>query len=354
MLIENFGNTISNEATKLYMLENQNGMQLKVMDLGATMVSLLVKDETGELRDVILGYDNAAEYQNHSYYFGAVIGPNANRVAYAKCSIEGQTYELEQNNNGNNLHSGSRGFHNVIWDAKVEESRNDTITFTYYSKDTEQGFPGNLTVKVTYTLTEKDELKIDYFGETDKTTVTNFTNHAYYNLGGHDFGSIEGHKLSIYAQSYTPVISGEAIPTGTITSVTGTPMDFQIKKSIGQDIRMDFMQLQFAGGYDHNYVLDTAHGCMKLAAQVFCEESGIAMDFYTDCVGIQFYSGNFIEEHSGKNGVAYNYRQGFCLEPQYFPNAVNEKEFVSPIIEPGETYQAHTKICFYNREPLEN
>jgi len=354
MLIENFGDTTTNEATKLYTLENENGLQLKVMDLGATMVSLLVKDKVGEICDVILGYDSAAEYQNHSCYFGAVIGPNANRIAFAKCMIEGQTYQLEQNNNENNLHSGSRGFHNVIWYAKVEENRNDTITFTYYSKDMEQGFPGNLTAKVTYTLTEKDELKIDYFGETDKTTVANFTNHAYYNLGGHDFGSIEGHKLRILAQGYTPVSSGEAIPTGIITPVIATPMDFQNGKTIGQDIGMDFVQLQYAGGYDHNYVLDSAHGNMKLAAQADCEESGIAMDFYTDCMGIQFYSGNFIEEHLGKNGAVYHYRQGFCLEPQYFPNAINDENFVSPIIEPGETYQAHTKICFYNSKQVSN
>jgi len=354
MLIENFGNTISNEATKLFTLENQNGMQLKVMDLGATMVSLLVKDKTGEMRDVILGYDNAAEYQNHSFYFGAVIGPNANRIAFAKCSIEGQTYELEQNDNENNLHSGSNGFHNVIWDAKVEENRNDTITFTYYGKDMEQGFPGNMTAKVTYTLTEKDELEIDYFGEADKTTVINFTNHAYYNLGGHDFGSIEGHELCIHAQGYTPVSSCKAIPTGIVALVAGTPMDFQKEKTIGQDIKMNFAQLQFASGYDHNYVLDTAHGFMKSAAHIFCEESGIEMDFYTDCVGMQFYAGNFIEEHLGKSGVVYNNRQGFCLEPQYFPNAVNDENFASPIIQPGEIYQAHTKICFYNREHLAN
>ena len=346
MLTENFGNTILNEPVKLYTLENQNGMQLKVKNIGATMVSLFVKDKMGKIRDVILGYDNAAEYQKQTNCFGATIGRNANRIAFAKCIIDDQTYQLEQNDNRNNLHSGCNGFHNAIWDAKVEENRNDTITFTYYSKDMEQGFPGNLKAKVTYTLTENNELKIDYFGETDKTTVANFTNHAYYNLGGHDFGSIIGHKLCIYAQEYTPFSSAEAIPTGTFETVSGTPLDFREEKTIARDINEDFIQLKYGNGYNHNYVLDTTPGNMKLAARVFCEESGIAMDFYTDTVGIQFYDSSYMGEHFGKNGVLYNSRHGLCLEPQYHPNAVNEDSFASPILKPGEIYQAHTKISF--------
>ena len=349
MVIENFGNTISDESVQLYTLENQNGMQLKVMNIGAAMVSLFVKDKIGKMRDVILGYDNAIEYQKQTNCFGATIGRNANRIAFAKCMIDGQTYQLEQNDNRNNLHSGSNGFHNAIWDAKVEESRNDTITFTYYSKDMEQGFPGNMTAKVTYTLTENNELKIDYFGETDKTTVANFTNHAYYNLGGHDSGSIEGHKLRIHAQKYTPFSSAEAIPTGTIETVVGTPLDFQQEKVIGCGISKDFIQLKYGNGYNHNYVLDTTPGNMKLAAQVFCEETGIAMDFYTDCVGIQFYAGGYIGEHLGKDGAIYDSHHGFCLEPQYHPNAGNEDHFVSPILKPGEIYQSHTKVTFFNR-----
>jgi len=349
MLIESFGNTISNEPAKLFTLENQNGMQLKVMNIGATMVSLFVKDKMGKMRDVILGYDNAEEYQKQTNCFGATIGRNANRITFAKCIIDGQTYQLEQNDNKNNLHSGSSGFNNVIWDAKVEENRNDIVTFTYYSKDMEQGFPGNLTAKVTYTLTENDEIKIDYFGETDKTTVANFTNHAYYNLGGHDFGSIEGHKLRILAQEYTPFSSVEAIPTGAFEKVAGTPLDFWKEKTIARDINENFMQLKYGNGYNHNYVLDTMPGNMKLAAQVFCEESGIAMDLYTDTVGIQFYDSSYVAAHLGKKGVVYDSHHGFCLEPQYHPNAVNEKNFASPILQPGEIYQAHTKISFFNR-----
>jgi len=349
MLIEKFGVTMLNEPVKLYTLENQNGVRLKVMNIGATMVSLFVKDKMGNVRDVILGYDNAEEYQKQTNCFGATIGRNANRIAFAKCSIDGQIYQLEQNDNKNNLHSGSKGFHNVLWDAKVEENRNDTITFTYYSKDMEQGFPGNLTAKVTYSLTENDELKIDYFGETDKTTVANFTNHAYYNLGGHDFGSIKGHKLCIHAQEYTPFSSAEAIPTGTFEPVASTPLDFREEKTIERDINENFIQLKYGHGYNHNYVLDATPGNMKLAAQVFCEESGIAMDFHTDTVGLQFYDSSYMGAHLGKEGVLYDSHHGFCLEPQFHPNAVNEKNFVSPILKPGEVYHAHTMISFFTR-----
>ena len=349
MLIEDFGDTILKVPVKLYTLENQNKMQLKVMNIGATMVSLLVKDKTGKIRDVILGYDNAIEYQKQTNCFGATIGRNANRVAVAKCNIDGQAYHLEKNDNSNNLHCGSNGFHNVIWDAEVEENRNDTITFTYYSKDMEQGFPGNMTAKVTYTLTNNDELKIDYFGETDKTTVANFTNHAYYNLGGHDFGSIGGHKLRILAKQYTPFSSAEAIPTGKFEKVAGTPLDFWKEKTMAVDKNQNFIQLKYGNGYNHNYVLDTIPGNMKLAAQAFCEESGIAMDLYTDTVGIQFYDSSYMEKHLGKGGVVYDSRHGFCLEPQFHPNAVNEENFASPILKPGEIYQAHTKVSFFIR-----
>lgn len=349
METKKFGKTLDGQEVTLYTLENKNGTKLRLMDLGATMVSLFVKDREGTFRDVILGYDDPAEYERQTCYFGAVIGRNANRIAGARCRLGGTEYALEANDNENNLHSGAHGFHNVIWDAKLEEGRNDRITFTYLSKDMEQGFPGNMEATVVYTLTEADEMLIDYSAKTDKTTVANFTNHAYYNLGGHDAGSIEDHLLTITADYYTPVSSKKAIPTGMIEAVAGTPMDFTKEKKIGCEIGSDFIQLKYAGGYDHNYVLDTKHGVMRLAAQTVCEDTGIAMDFYTDCMGIQFYSGNFVQKHAGKDGVFYDCRHGFCLEPQYYPNAVNEEQFASPVLQPGETYQAHTKVKFYQK-----
>ena len=344
-----FGKTLRGQEVTLYTLENKNEMKLKVMDLGATMVSLFAKDRDGAFRDVILGYDDPAEYERQTCYFGAVIGRNANRIAGAKCEIDGVEYILEANDNENNLHSGAHGFHQAVWDAKTEEGKDDRITFTYLSRDMEQGFPGNMEATVSYTLTDADEVKIDYSAKTDRTTIANLTNHAYYNLGGHDAGSVENHLLKINADYYTPVSSEKAIPTGVIEPVTGTPMDFTEAKKIGRDIGADFIQLAYAGGYDHNYVLDTRHGVMRIAAQALCEESGIAMDFSTDCMGMQFYSGNFVERHAGKEGVFYDFRHGFCLEPQYYPNAVNEERFVSPLLHPGETYQAHTKIKFYQK-----
>ncbi|MGN1175091.1 MAG: aldose epimerase family protein [Roseburia sp.] len=346
MQIETFGKTVDGKEVKCYTLENKNGMKLKLMDLGATMVSLFVKDKEEKFRDVILGYDDPMEYQRNTCYFGAVIGRNANRIAGARCRLAGKEYQLEANDNGNNLHSGKCGFHNVIWDVSVENANNQKITFSYLSKDMEQGFPGNMKATVVYTLTDADEMTIDYFAETDKTTIANFTNHAYYNLGGHDSGSIEEHEICIKADYYTPVSSEEAIPKGVLDTVFGTPMDFSSSKKIGKDIEKDFIQLKYAGGYDHNYVLDTKHGGMKLAATAKCEKTKIAMDFYTDCMGIQFYTGNFIKRQLGKNGAYYDFRHGFCLEPQYYPNAVNDEKFASPILHPGETYEAHTKVKF--------
>lgn len=350
MKIESFGKTLEGQEVTCYTLKNRNGMTLKLMNLGATMVSLFVKDKDGVFRDVILGYDDPAQYQRQTCYFGAVIGRNANRIAGAACELDGQVYYLEQNDNGNNLHSGKNGFHNVLWDAEAAEGKDNQITFTYLSRDMEQGFPGNMKAKVVYTLTDADEMLIDYSADTDKTTVANFTNHAYYNLGGHDAGSIEEHVLSIKADYYTPVTSPKAIPAGTLAKVSDTPMDFTMSKKIGRDIGADFIQLKYAGGYDHNYVLDTKHSIMKLAAVAECEKTGIAMDFYTDCMGIQFYSGNFIKRHPGKSGAFYDFRHGFCLEPQYYPNSVNDEKFASPILHPGETYTAHTKVKFYQKK----
>lgn len=339
-----FGTTKEGAKVTEYTMENASGMCVSVIDLGATITSVKVKGNGGKLYDVVLGYDNLVDYQNHTYYFGAAIGRNANRIDHAKITLDGRSFALEANDNENNLHSGTNGFHAMLWEVEREEPQ--SITFCCLSRDGEQDFPGNMTAKVTYTLTDEDELVIAYEAVSDQTTVANFTNHSYFNLDGHTSGSVEEQELEILASYYTPVIDSKAIPTGEIVSVAGTPMDFREMKKIGAEIGADFDQLIYAGGYDHNYVLDKADGSMQLAARARAVHSGICMDVYTDCVGIQFYAGNFVENHTGKEGASYGFRHGFCLETQYFPNAVNEKNFKAPLLRPGETYRSNTKYCF--------
>ena len=341
---EAFGVTKEGKQITEYTLVNGNGMELSVIDLGATITSLKCKGKDKETYDVVLGYADPVAYQNATTYFGAVIGRNSNRINQARIVLDGTEYQLEANDNENNLHSGRKGFHAVIW--AVEKQEKQSITFSYLSADREQDFPGNMTAKVTYTLTDADEVVISYEAVSDKATVANFTNHSYFNLDGHDSGSIKEQELEILASYYTPVIDSKAIPTGAVEKVSGTPMDFRKMKKIGADINADFAQLKYTGGYDHNYVLDKADGAMQLAARARAAHSGICMDVYTDCPGVQFYAGNFIGKQQGKGGADYDDRHGFCLETQYFPNAINEENFKKPILRVGETYHSVTKYCF--------
>lgn len=339
-----FGKTKNGQEVCLYTMKNKNQMEVSIASLGATIVSVKVSDKNGTLRDVVLGYDNAFDYQNHTYYFGAVIGRYANRISGASCEIDGVTYPLEVNDNENNLHSGANGLHDKVWEFR--EAGAQKMEFSCVSADKEQGFPGTMNVKVTYELTDENELSITYEAVSDQTTVANFTNHSYFNLDGHESGNVEKQELEILASYYTPVSSPKAIPTGEIKKVTDTPMDFRRMKKIGEEIEADFEQLHFGMGYDHNFVLDKADDALQLAARAKAAESGICMDVYTDCIGMQLYSGNFVEHHAGKGGAIYGKRQGFCLETQYFPNAINEKNFVSPILKAGDTYKSTTKYCF--------
>ena len=344
MDISEFGKIDSGELAHIYSICNKNGAKLSVTDLGATIVGLEVPDKNGNMRDVILGYDNAKEYQSHTFYFGACIGRNANRINKAVVELNNKNVSLEVNDNDNNLHSGTHGFHNVLWGVCSPEP--NSIALTYLSKDGEQDFPGNMETKVTYTLTDDNELIIHYEAVSDKTTVANFTNHSYFNLNGHDSGNVYDQELMIKAQAYTPVIDAKAIPTGEIQSVDGTPFDFRGYKKIGLDIEADNTQIKYGNGCDHNFALDKNGHEMTLAGSARSAESGIQMDVYTDCVGMQFYSGNFIEKHQGKSGAMYDFRNGFCLETQYFPNAVSEPKFESPVINPGEKYDSITKYSF--------
>jgi aldose 1-epimerase len=346
MKTEAFGSIQSGKKATLYILENKNHTVVKVTDFGATLVSVLFADKDGVMKDMVLGYDDAASYEKGTSCFGATIGRNGNRIKDARFTIDGKEWVIEANENNNSLHSGKNGFNHLMWEMK--ESGDNYVTFYHYSPQEEQGFPGNMHVTVTYTLDEEDTVHITYNAKADADTVMNFTNHSYFNLAGHDSGVMLDQKLQLFADAYTPDEDSHSIPTGEIAPVAGTPMDFTTMKPIGQDINADFEQLHFTGGYDHNYVLSDKPGTMRQMAKAECDASGIAMDAYTECCGVQLYAGNFIGTQTGKGGVTYGDRHGFCLESQFYPNAVNEKNFPSPVVPADTEYHSETKYHFYH------
>lgn len=346
MKTEAFGSIQSGKKATLYILENKNHTVVKVTDFGATLVSVLFADKDGVMKDMVLGYDDAASYEKGTSCFGATIGRNGNRIKGARFTIDGKEWVIDANENNNSLHSGKNGFNHLMWEMK--ESGDNYVTFYHYSPQEEQGFPGNMHVTVTYTLDDEDTVHITYHAKADADTVMNFTNHSYFNLAGHDSGVMLDQKLQLFADAYTPDEDSHSIPTGEIAPVAGTPMDFTTMKPIGQDINADFEQLHFTGGYDHNYVLSDKPGTMRQMAKAECDASGIAMDAYTECCGVQLYAGNFIGTQTGKGGVTYGDRHGFCLESQFYPNAVNEKNFPSPVVPADTEYHSETKYHFYH------
>ena len=339
-----WGMTKDGKEVHKYFIANEQGANLEVIDYGAILVSVCVPDNTGLLRDVVLGYDRLEDYEENPNFFGATIGRSCNRIANGRFEINSVTYQMDQNENENNLHSGKNGFEKRIWN--VDEADGDHVVFSLLSPDGDEGFPGEFIISVTYTLTEENEVKIHYSGICDKDTVANMTNHSYFNLGGHDSGLVLDQILQINADSFTPVADSKSIPTGEIAQVKGTPMDFTDEKPIGRDMEADFEQLVFTGGYDHNYVLNNQNGTVRLAAKAKCEESGIGLEVYTDTPGVQFYAGNFISGSAGKDGVSYEPRTGFCLETQYYPNSINEPGFPSPILKKGDRYETTTIYHF--------
>lgn len=339
-----FGTTKSGCAASTYEIGNGRGVRLIATDFGATVVSIFVKDKDGTERDVILGYDDLADYECPGSYFGATVGRNANRIANAKVTIDGVEYELEKNDNENNLHSGSNGVSLKMWD--VEEYTDTKITFGYTSKDMEQGFPGNCQMHVTYEVTEQNEFKISYHIVSDKKTVINMTNHSYFNLAGQENGNVLDQTLQIAASHYTPMKDSKSIPTGEIASVEGTPFDFRKEKPIGQDIKASHEQLIFANGYDHNFAIDKTKDGVEKIASAYCSKSGIRMDVYTDLPGVQLYTANFVGGQHGKNGAVYVQNSAFCLETQYYPNAANEPNFASPVFDAGQPYDSTTVYAF--------
>lgn len=342
-----FGVTKDGQTVTMYRLENAAGAYITVLDYGATLQSVVVPDRKGRLTDVVLGYDDAAGYENGTRSFGAVIGRNANRIAGGTFEIGGVRYQLEKNEKGNNLHSGSDRYNKRMWEAREIDEEENSVTFALHSADGDQGFPGNFDVSVRYELSEENEVILHYTGVCDEDTLVNMTNHSYFNLKGHDAGDVLDILLSIDADYYTPVADNASIPTGEIAPVQGTPMDFAERKPIGRDIDADFEQLRFTGGYDHNYVLwDCGAGIARTAACAYSEATGITMEVITDTPGVQLYTANFLDGEHGKGGAVYDKRSGLCLETQYFPDSINHENFASPLLKKGQTYNTVTIYKF--------
>lgn len=339
-----FGKTADGHEAVLYTIRGGRGMRAQITNFGASLVALYVNGREGQEYDVVLGYDEVASYQRETCYFGATVGRNCNRIADAKLVIDGCEYALEANDNENNLHSGANGTSERIWE--VSDASENRITFALEDAHLAQGYPGNAKMEVTYELTDDNALAISYHAVSDRKTIFNFTNHAYFNLNGHASGDILDHTLKIHASHYTPVIDAKAIPTGEIAEVCGTPFDFREGKTVGRDIHESHEQLVYGNGYDHNFALDRGGDGMECAAVVYGPRSGIKMEVLTDCVGIQLYTGNFIEGQKGKGGVTYPKHGAMCLETQYFPNSINEPNFVTPLTDAGESYDTKTVYKF--------
>lgn len=345
-----FGKTSKGELVHKYCIENENGMFAVLTEFGATLLELHVEDknstkEAPNFRGVALGYGDVLSYEKETTYFGATVAPYANRIANAKIEIDGVTYDLDANDNENALHSGVNGLAKKVWSVK-SHSQNQ-ITFAYNCKEKEQGFPGNIHFEVTYEITAQNELAISYYAISDKKTTINMTNHTYFNLNGNfGCGNVENHELWIKASGYTPIKDAKCIPTGEVAPVAGTPFDFREAKPIGQDLKEDFDQLNFGQGYDHNFAIDKETDAIEKIASAYSPQTGICMEVWTDCIGVQLYTGNYMAGQIAPNGKAYGKHDGFCLETQYFPNSINEPNFVRPITEANVPYKSKTIYAF--------
>ena len=349
--MQSFGTLPDGREARLFTLTHPSGFSAAITDFAGAVVRLLVPDRAGRLADVTLGFDSVAPYVKDSPFFGALVGRVGNRIAGGQFTLDGRTYTLATNNAPGgipcHLHGGQRGFDKVLWSAEpTTRDGQPALLLRYTSPDGEEGYPGTLSVAVTYSLTADQGLRIDYTATTDRPTPVNLTNHCYFNLAGAGAGDVLGHEVTLHARRYTPVTAG-LIPTGAVTPVAGTPFDFTTPHAIGARIGHNHEQLRFGGGYDHNWVLDSADGSLALAATVREPASGRVMDVLTTEPGVQFYTGNFLEgQVPGKSGAAYPYRSGFCLETQHFPDSVNQPAFPSTILRPGQTYRSTTVYRF--------
>lgn len=345
---EQFESVTDGQPTRLYVLKNKNGLEATFTNFGLRLVSLMVPDKNGVFEDVVLGFSNLKGYQTKKgSYFGAIIGRYSNRISDGEFTLEGKTYTLAINNGKNHLHGGVKGFNNVVWEA--QQLKTNEIEFTRISPDMEEGYPGNLKVKVSYTLTDDNELQINYYATTDKTTIINLTHHSFFNLAGEGNGDVNHHQLMINADFFTPV-NQDLIPTGVIEKVKGTPFDFTSLKTIGRDLNEKHLQFQYAKGYDQNFVLNKTpknKQGLVLAAKVLEPNSGRVMEVYTSEPGIQFYEANHLDGSvKGKSGKSYLFRGAFCLETQHFPNSPNQINFPTTILRPHQTYTSTTVYKF--------
>lgn len=346
---ELWGNMPDGREVYLYTLVNENGVSASFTDLGAVWVSMNVPDKDGNYKDVVLGYDSVSKYLINPPHFGAPVGRNANRIAGAGFTLNGKEYKLAANNGLNNLHSGPDLYESRLWDCQVEEEGLGTsISFSLFSPDGDQGYPGNANITVTYTLTPDNSIQISYHMICDADTIANFTNHSYFNLDGHESGSAMKQKVWIDADYFTKADEG-SIPTGELTPVKGTPMDFTVMKPIDQDLYADYEALILGKGYDHNWVLNHPPGEVSLCAAAQSDRTGIRMEVSTDLPGMQFYTANFLKKDgAGKGNGEYDARCGYCFETQYYPNSVNMPEFPSPVLKAGEEYKTVTVYKFSN------
>jgi aldose 1-epimerase len=345
---KSFGQSKDGEPVDIFILRNSNGMEAGILTYGGIVQSLRIPSASGGPVDVVLGFDDLDSYMNDSPYFGALVGRYGNRIGNAQFSLDGVDYKLPANDGKNCLHGGTKGFDKHVWTAKdVSGSGGMALELTYVSKDGEEGFPGNLTSTVTYTLSDRaNELRIDYRATTDKATVLNLTNHSYFNLAGQGEGDILGHEVTIDADRFTPV-DATLIPTGKLQPVDGTPFDFRQPHAIGERIGSDDEQVKFGKGYDHNFVLNHAAGSLGVAARVREPKSGRTLEVSTDQPGLQFYTGNFLDGHiHGKGGKVYPRRSAFCMETQHFPDSPNQPQFPSTVLRPGQEYRTATVFRF--------
>ncbi|MGE5847952.1 MAG: aldose epimerase family protein [Ignavibacteria bacterium] len=342
-----FGTLPDGSKVYSYTLKNSLGMKAEIIEFGAIVRTLSVPDRSGKFSDIVLGYDDLSGYENGSSYLGAIVGRYGNRIAKGKFTMDGKEYRLTVNSGTNHLHGGAKGFDKVLWKAEPVENETDpALKLTYVSKDGEEGYPGTVTVSVTYTVTKDNELRIDYEGTTDKTTILNPTHHSYFNLTGDFTKKILDHELMIKADTLTPVDSN-LIPSGELKKVGGTPFDFRKPEKIGARINEKDEQLRFGIGYDHNWVINDYSKNVRLSAAVYDPQSGRYMEVLTDQPGLQFYSGNFLDGSAkGKGGIFYEHRTGLCLEAQLFPDSPNKKNFPSAVLKPGEVYHQTTIYKF--------
>jgi aldose 1-epimerase len=342
--VSGYGVTAKGDSIKKYTLTNKNGMKVEIINYGGIITSLTAPDKDGKYQDVVLGFTRPEDYFNgNPYYFGALIGRYGNRIANAKFTLEGKTYDIDKNDGPNSLHGGKEGFHTKIWTVEpVKDAKLPTLKLTYVSADGEEGYPGKLTTTVLYTLTDDNALEISYEAETDKATVVNLTQHSYFNLSGNFSNLITDHELQINADKFLPV-NKTLIPVGEEKEVKGTPFDFTASKPIGKDINAEDEQIKLGGGFDHNWILN-GNG-MRTIATVYHPASGRVMEVMTDQPGVQFYSGNFLDgKFETKTGDKYEKRSGFCLETQHYPDSPNQPAFPTTELKPGEKY--HTKTIY--------